>query len=115
MADTLLLPWRDEPALAAYAPHLERSGTRVAGRSESFTIRSAFQPIFSFAHGRAVGFEGLARAWDPAGQVVPPPVLLASAPEGDDAVFLDRLLRALHTANVSAYDFPDAWLVLYCT
>jgi EAL domain-containing protein (putative c-di-GMP-specific phosphodiesterase class I) len=112
MSDTLLLPWRDEPALAAYAPHLGRAGTYVEGRHRDYTIRSAFQPIFSFAHGRAVGFEGLARAWDRAGKAVPPPVLLASAPEGDEAVFLDRLLRALHTANFSTHAFPDAWLFL---
>ncbi|HEX7901903.1 MAG TPA: EAL domain-containing protein [Planctomycetota bacterium] len=112
MSDTLLLPWRDEPALAAYAPHLERSGPRVEGRYENYKIRSAFQPIFSFAHGRAVGFEGLARAWNAGGQPVPPPTLLASAPDGDGVVFLDRLLRALHTANFSTYDFPDAWLFL---
>jgi EAL domain-containing protein (putative c-di-GMP-specific phosphodiesterase class I) len=112
MPDTLTLAWRDEPALAPYAPHLTRAGERFDGRFRDYKIRSAFQPIFSFAHGRAIGFEGLARAWDPEGRPVPPPVLLASAAEGDEAVFLDRLLRALHTANFSTYAFPDTWLFL---
>ena len=112
MVDALLLRWSDEPALAAYAPHFARSGDRVDGRFRDFKIRSAFQPIFSFAHRRVVGFEGLARAWDPEGRPVSPPALLASASEGDEAVFLDRLLRALHTANFSTYAFPDTWLFL---
>lgn len=109
MTDT---SWALEPALAPFARHLERKGARVESRFGDFLLRSAFQPIFSFAHGRAVGFEGLARAWDPGGQPVPPTVLLATERENDRAVFLDRLLRALHTANFSTYAFPDAWLFL---
>lgn len=104
--------WCAEPALASFAPHFERAENHVAGRYRDFSLRSAFQPIFSFAHGRAVGFEGLARAWDVDGKPVPPPVLLGSEREGERVVFLDRLLRALHTANFAAYPFPDAWLFL---
>ena len=78
----------------------------------SFRLRSAFQPIFSFAHSRAVGYEGLARAWDERGDVVPPPVLLAADRSSEGIVFLDRLLRALHLANFSGPAFQDTWLFL---
>ena len=78
----------------------------------NFRVRSAFQPIFSFAHSRAVGFEGLARAWDERGESVPPPVLLGADRSGEGIVFLDRLLRALHLANFSGPAFQDKWLFL---
>ncbi|HVE42665.1 MAG TPA: EAL domain-containing protein [Planctomycetota bacterium] len=89
---------------------------RAEGLTETvyrgFRVRSAFQPIFSFAHSRAVGYEGLARAWDERGEVVPPPVLLAAERSSEGIIFLDRLLRALHLANFSGPAFQDTWLFL---
>lgn len=112
MSDTSTLPWTSEPALAPFAGHLERSEGRVASRYRELTVRSGFQPIYSFAHGRPVGFEALARAWDADGRPVSPLALLSRESPGEKSVFLDRLLRALHVANFSTYDYPDAWLFL---
>src|SRR4030095_10845089 len=76
---------------------------KVDGISEAvyrnFRVRRAFQPIFSSAHSRAVGFEGLARAWNERNEVVPPPVLLSADRSSEGIIFLDRPARALHLAN----------------
>jgi EAL domain-containing protein (putative c-di-GMP-specific phosphodiesterase class I) len=89
---------------------------RAEGLTETvyrgFRVRSAFQPIFSFAHSRAVGFEGLARAWNEHGEAVPPPVLLSADRSSEGTIFLDRLLRALHLANFGGPAFRDGWLFL---
>ncbi|RPH50167.1 MAG: hypothetical protein EHM91_02305, partial [Planctomycetota bacterium] len=56
--------------LRAFNGHLRPADAHVEGRYKDLSIRSAFQPIFSFAHARPVGFEGLARATDAQGNAV---------------------------------------------
>jgi EAL domain-containing protein (putative c-di-GMP-specific phosphodiesterase class I) len=79
---------------------------------QDYRIRSAFQPIYSFAHGRPVGFEGLARARDRSGLSISPMTLLASERTRDGTIFLDRLLRALHVSNFAEWSSDSAWLFL---
>ena len=98
--------------LERYCSAFRRAGGLTETVYRSFRIRSAFQPIFSFAHSRAVGYEGLARAWDERDQPVPPPVLLAADRSSEGIIFLDRLLRALHLANFGSPAFEDSWLFL---
>lgn len=98
--------------LAAYTGRLERGADRLEAGFLDYRVQSAFQPIFSFAHGRPVGFEGLARARDASGAPVPPPELLAADRSPAGTIFLDRLLRTLHAANFVDLGFPDAWLFL---
>src|SRR5712671_4491592 len=98
---TRAIPRLDSPPLRQYADHLLSNESHVEARFQNYRVRSAFQPIFSFAHGRPVGFEGLARAQSPAGTPVSPGELLGSAAGLESSVFLDRLLRTLHLANFS--------------
>src|SRR5687768_2666416 len=75
-----------DPSLATFA-------VPVHGRLE---LSSAFQPIFSPAHRRAVGFEGLIRACDKRGRMVPPLELFSEVPIGESRILLDRQCRSLH-------------------
>jgi EAL domain-containing protein (putative c-di-GMP-specific phosphodiesterase class I) len=76
-------------------------------------LSSAFQPVFSLAHGRAVGHEALLRATDGAGKAVAPLDAFALAASSGRTVLLDRLSRAIHVRNFSA-QAPDgsSWLFL---
>jgi EAL domain-containing protein (putative c-di-GMP-specific phosphodiesterase class I) len=101
-----------DPIVNRYAPHLRRHEGHVESLYRNFRIRSAYQPIYSFAHNRPVGFEGLARAWNEQGEAVSPGMLLSADRSSQGIVFLDRLLRALHLANFSGPPYDDSWLFL---
>src|SRR4029077_13545448 len=51
------------------------------GAGEEFRPSSHFQAIFSLAHRRPVGYEGLIRATDPRGRRVAPYELFSKAPQ----------------------------------
>src|SRR6516164_6556434 len=106
------LPPPADSGIRRYCSQFRRSEGITETSYRNFRVRSAFQPIYSFAHSRAVGFEGLARAWNERGDVVPPPVLLSVDRSSEGIIFLDRLLRALHLANFSGPAFGDTWLFL---
>jgi EAL domain-containing protein (putative c-di-GMP-specific phosphodiesterase class I) len=106
------LPKFDGSSLHRYSEHLFTEESYVEARFQDYRVRSAFQPIFSFAHGRPVGFEGLARARSAAGTPVTPGELFGAAAGLESTVFLDRLLRTLHLANFSAPAYETAWIFL---
>jgi EAL domain-containing protein (putative c-di-GMP-specific phosphodiesterase class I) len=76
------------------------------------TLASAFQPIFSPAHRRAVGYEGLIRARDKRGREVPPLELFSEVPAGETRILLDRQCRSLHVANFMDFGDERSWLFL---
>ncbi|HDZ10144.1 sensor domain-containing phosphodiesterase [Pseudohongiella sp.] len=74
-------------------------------------IISAFQPIYSLAHRRIVGLEGLVRAITPDDQIIPPAILFGAREE--NTIFeLDKLCQIIHLENFYAIDPPNAWLFL---
>lgn len=81
-------------------------------RYRGMTLSSAFQPIYSFAHGRAVGFEALLRAQTTQGQPVSPLDIFALPDDDAELVYLDRLCRTLHLRNHLRNATSDAWLFL---
>jgi len=91
----------DAPLVSFEAP--------VHGRLE---LSSAFQPIFSPAHRRAVGYEGLIRARDKRGRIVPPLDLFGEVPLGESRVLLDRQCRSLHVSNFVRLGDLRSWLFL---
>jgi EAL domain-containing protein (putative c-di-GMP-specific phosphodiesterase class I) len=99
-------------ALTSVEADLHYRDNRHYAHYRNLTLSSAFQPIFSFAHGRAVGYEALLRAQDAAARPVSP--LEVFALPGDDAelVHLDRLCRSLHLRNHQSNKTSDAWLFL---
>lgn len=75
-------------------------------------ITSAFQPIFSVAHRRSVGVEGLLRATTTGGEAVPPSAIFTLVQSDEELVAIDRLSRALHVNNFGQLGLDDAWLFL---
>src|SRR5262252_9314078 len=82
------------------------------GAREELRLSSHFQPIFSLAHRRPVGYEGLIRATDARGRVVRPYELFSTAPQGEARIKLDRQCRALHARNFKEMGNARAWLFL---
>lgn len=79
---------------------------------ERYSLASHFQPIFSVAHGRAVGYEALVRAADPNGAAISPLELFARFTQPEERVALDRECRRRHVCRFLELGEPDAWLYL---
>src|SRR5882672_9726986 len=82
------------------------------GSPSEFRLFTHFQPIFSLAHRRPVGYEGLIRGTDSTGKAYLATQLLAKAPAGVPRMQLDRQCRALHVRNFRRLGDEDSWLFL---
>ena len=82
------------------------------GSPSEFRLFTHFQPIFSLAHRRPVGYEGLIRGTDSNGKAYLATELLAKAPAGVPRMQLDRQCRALHVRNFQRLGDEDSWLFL---
>ena len=92
------------------APELYFRGGRLCARPLQREIFSAFQPIYSFAHQRVVGCEGLVRELGPQGPRFPQG--LFDAQRLEHRVQTDSACIALHVANFHALDAEHLWLFL---
>jgi len=90
---------------------LQQAGQKTTGKLAGLTVRSHFQPIFSVAHSRTVGFEGLMRPSDPDGNPVSPLDALARGRDFSHILTLDRLASAVHVHNFQQLK-ADGWLFL---
>ncbi|MBX9607866.1 MAG: EAL domain-containing protein [Gammaproteobacteria bacterium] len=86
------------------------SGGRLCARPLQREIFSAFQPIFSIAHQRVVGCEGLVREQGPNGPRFPQGLFDTARIE--HRVQVDAACVALHVANFHALDAEHLWLFL---
>lgn len=86
-------------------------GQWIAAAGE-LLLRSAFQPIYSLAHGRAVGHEALLRAEDGAGRPVPAPMALRGNGSFAHRLLADRSARLIHALNFSESAPAAHWLFL---
>lgn len=77
-----------------------------------YTIESAFQPIFTFAHNRPVAYEALLRARDRHGNIVSPPGVLSQAAELGQSEKLEITLLILHAVNFFRFNIQQEWLFL---
>ena len=82
------------------------------GKRHEFRLSSHFQPIYSLAHRRPVGYEGLIRATDPGGRNVPPAELFSKAQQDEARIHLDRQCRAVHVRNFQRLGDARSWLFL---
>ncbi len=82
------------------------------GERQEFGLSSDFQPIYSLAHRRPVGYEGLIRATDSGGRRVSPGELFSKAPRGEARMRLDRQCRTLHVRNFQQLGDARSWLFL---
>jgi EAL domain-containing protein (putative c-di-GMP-specific phosphodiesterase class I) len=82
------------------------------GSRREYRLATHFQPIFSLAHRRSVGYEALIRGTDSGGRTYLPAELLAKAPAGVARMQLDRQCRALHARNFRRLRDDVSWLFL---
>jgi EAL domain-containing protein (putative c-di-GMP-specific phosphodiesterase class I) len=99
--------------VGALPPDLEKfRSPQESGEPHEYRLFSHFQAIYSIAHRRAVGFEGLIRAIDTRGRQVPPIELFSKASHGEGRILLDRQCRALHVRNFVRLGEDRSWLFL---
>lgn len=93
-------------------PFVQLHSNHVSGKFRDIQITSGFQPIFSLAHRRAVGFEALLRPVAADGTPLSPLAVFDMAQGEAENIFLDRLCRIVHTRNFMAQDDGINWLFL---
>src|SRR5258706_5879868 len=97
--------------LAAIRNLLQPGGNQTVGNFAGLAIRSHFQPIFSVAHSRTVGFEGLMRPSDANGNPVSPLDAFRMGRDLHHSLTMGRLASCGHVhhfLNLKA----DGWLFL---
>lgn len=75
-------------------------------------LSSAFQPIFSFAHRRPVGYEALLRGQSSDRESVLPGKIFSSTHSRADVVQLDLLAREIHARNFISQHPQNSWLFI---
>lgn len=85
---------------------------RYSMRHRDLSLTSVFQPIFSLAHLRAVGYEGLLRAHDAFDCPVPPLDMFGEASRQGELHHVDRLALMLHLENFKMLGAEREWLFL---
>lgn len=82
--------------------------------ADYFNLRlaSAFQPIFSFAHRRPVGYEALLRGRLPDHEPVSPDRIFSLIHSRDEIVQLDLLAREIHARNFVSQHPQNSWLFI---
>lgn len=81
-------------------------------RHGELSLTSAFQPVFSLAHLRAVGYEGLLRAHDRLDRAVSPLDVFGQAARLGELLDVDRLTQTLHLENFRLLGAEREWLFL---
>ena len=90
---------------------LQPDGDQTVGNFAGLFIRSHFQAIFSLAHSRTVGFEGLMRPSDANANPVSPLDALRMGRDFSHLLTLDRLASGVHVHNLLHLK-ADGWLFL---
>lgn len=85
---------------------------RTYGIFDAYLLDSAFQPIFSLAHKRIVGYEALLRPKGKDGIPVSPLALFSRNMTPAELVMLDRLSRYIHVRNFMRLGDNINWLFL---
>jgi EAL domain-containing protein (putative c-di-GMP-specific phosphodiesterase class I) len=97
--------------LPAISDLLKSDADETVGNFAGLAIRSHFQPIFSIAHSRCVGFEGLMRPTDRNGHPVSPLDVFRMDRDFSHTLTLDRLASTVHIHNFQRLN-TDGWLFL---
>ncbi|MBC7781905.1 MAG: EAL domain-containing protein [Proteobacteria bacterium] len=84
----------------------------INGEFSGLTLQSVFQPIFSPAHCRAVGYEALVRAKGLGSQPVSPIELFKLPRNENEDFLLDCVCRSIHLSNFIAQTHHQGWLFL---
>lgn len=99
-------------SLASVEAAISTRDARAFGSFKDLWLTSAFQPVYSLAHRRAIGHEALMRANTAAGTPVSPLDVFAQTTDETEITRLDRLCRTLHVRNYRSARQDDSWLFL---
>jgi EAL domain-containing protein (putative c-di-GMP-specific phosphodiesterase class I) len=102
----------DAQTLSAVESAVVTEPPYTRGMFQDMRLSSHFQAVFSLAHGRAVGYEGLLRATGRDNRPTTPLDAFAIAERSGQIVQLDRLARAIHARNFAAQPSGASWLFL---
>lgn len=91
---------------------LSRNEQGYSASFDKLSLTSAFQPIFSIAHRKPIGYEGLLRAFDTHGRTISPGQVMQRPTSSSEHLALDRTCRLLHAQNFASQDTAGAWLFL---
>ncbi len=100
-----------ESTLQSIRSLLQSDINQIVGNFAGQAIRSHFQPIFSIAHSRTVGFEGLMRPSNATGSPVSPLDAFRMGQDFSHILTVDRLASAAHVHNFLHLK-ADGWLFL---
>jgi EAL domain-containing protein (putative c-di-GMP-specific phosphodiesterase class I) len=92
--------------------HVSHKENEVTGCYKTNQLHSAFQPIYSLAHKRIIGYEALIRGKNPQGNNISPLEIFSMDKSESSIVFLDRLCRYLHMGNFQFIGDNVNWLYL---
>lgn len=90
----------------------QSQGPFLTGQIDKLKLFSAFQPIYSLAHKRVVGYEALIRVKDQQNSPMNPASLFDEDKSPADFIHLDRLCRYLHIHNFHIIEDDINWLFL---
>lgn len=93
-------------------PARDASSPRSYARLGNLTLSSAFQPVFSLAHRRSIGYEALFRANDTDGNAIAPTAVFARTHLKARWNNLERGVQWLHVSNFMRMAAPHDWLFL---
>jgi EAL domain-containing protein (putative c-di-GMP-specific phosphodiesterase class I) len=79
----------------------ENSG-KASGSFKGLEVKSAFQPVFSLPHKRAIGFDASLRGTDPQGKSVGAQTLFGQVDDYSETSLLDLLCTTIHVHNFFA-------------
>lgn len=85
---------------------------RITGHFRGLKLSSAYQPIYSIAHRRLVGYEGLLRASERNGTAISPLALFHSTKNEFETSILDRLCTNLHLRNFMTMSDDSSWIFI---
>jgi len=92
--------------------HIQKHDGKTTAAFKGLQLTSAFQPIFSLAHRRAIGHEALLRACTFRGDAVSPLDVFGMVTVEAETTHLDRLCRALHVRTYQTMGIDNSWLFL---
>ncbi|MCB1615979.1 MAG: EAL domain-containing protein [Pseudomonadales bacterium] len=91
---------------------IQKNGEIYTACFGEFELHSAYQPIVSLIHHRAIGFEGLVRPFHRGKASAPRHFFDFLLDQDADLGKIDRICRNLHLKNASGVIAPSSWLFL---
>ncbi|MBF0358794.1 MAG: EAL domain-containing protein [Magnetococcales bacterium] len=110
--EKMIEPFNVPESFDEYQSVFKQEDGASIGLYHDFQVSSVFQPIFSPAHSRVIGYEGLIRGRNRQGDAISPATIFNKPKSLKESLYLDRLSRLLHVSNFSKNYSGQAYLFL---